>query len=1042
METIKPIASKLFVTSSVEGKDDWDERYEKCYGLLQSMTNGLSEKEAHDALTSAVCKDAKLHDEVTMGFLFSILTDPPSAARSYCEFNLVSRDGYSPLINHATQLIVEKYIRLLETPRVQLLWLVKELVRNSAVGTDGLVWNLMRQVAGGDVTPKNLWLADNLIDVFLEHRTWLDKYPILIASVVYTYLRLLEDHVAPGLAALKQKEVTLVAALLREKFADCLVIGRDLVRLLQNVARIPELEGVWRDLLHNPKVLAPNFTGVLQLMQVRTSRRFLQARLTPDMEKKLGFLTSQVRFGYQKRYQDWFTRQYLSTMESQSLRCDLIRFIVGVIHPSNELLCSDIIPRWAVIGWLLTTCTSNVAAANAKLALFYDWFFYDPEKDNIMNIEPAILVMYHSMRPHPAITATLLDFLCRIIPSFYPPYTAQVRGGVVTSLRQILEKRVLPSLSPLFDSTKLDHDLRSLLLETLPEFCNTESSFREERLHLNEDGLDNIETLDNHVKREDEPVFSDEEDPDDIPLAKVRLKDKNISSTNSQPLPTDIAQHLEELDSPLKTQMEQLYHEQDNEAKCAAVESFVQLVTTEPPESETMTVLAQILCIMFASQFETKLFKADATPEAIEDSISRPMFVLFRAASEMMEDEAGKTVMLDLIWEMKQIRPVVGYYLLYYLKASQADEIKWSVYKELCGKSSDPFGTVILDDFKRCMEDDISLMVYLTPALFQNFPTVCRGNPALIHTLVFSIDASQLHQLMCLVAQGSLVLVGTEHAPFFKLVEESLNWETWEQLCLWHLLRSHGCSLPTNMFTPVLSILQSPQHTEALSALLIKFSHEKPTSDLVQALLARELKSHDLLTSSLLSYWSRDNTYSTALAQALVSQLNISVANALPIQTSPTKRKRGTANSNQKNATNNSTPGPGVDVLGERMLGHLDALRLCVSSHPKSIFNQDSVQTALQQMQAVCTDVQKKKFSDLFALAESEEASEVGAVGSVSNSRSTKNSTRGRKGGRGTGRGKAVVKHDSESSEESSEEEVVKPRLPKKRRKLMGSDSD
>jgi len=52
--------------------------------------------------------------------------------------------------------------------------------------------------------------------------------------------------------------------------------------------------------------------------------------------------------------------QYLSTPESQSLRCDLIRYICAVIHPSNELLCSDIIPRWAVIGWLLTTCTVSV----------------------------------------------------------------------------------------------------------------------------------------------------------------------------------------------------------------------------------------------------------------------------------------------------------------------------------------------------------------------------------------------------------------------------------------------------------------------------------------------------------------------------------------------------------------------------------------------------------------------------------------------------------------------------------------------------------
>lgn len=68
-------------------------------------------------------------------------------------------------------------------------------------------------------------------------------------------------------------------------------------------------------------------------------------------------LCPQVRFGQQKRYQDWFQRQYLSTAESQSLRCDLIRYICGVVHPSNEVLSSDILPRWAIIGWLLTTCT-------------------------------------------------------------------------------------------------------------------------------------------------------------------------------------------------------------------------------------------------------------------------------------------------------------------------------------------------------------------------------------------------------------------------------------------------------------------------------------------------------------------------------------------------------------------------------------------------------------------------------------------------------------------------------------------------------------
>ena len=82
-----------------------------------------------------------------------------------------------------------------------------------------------------------------------------------------------------------------------------------------------------------------------------------------------------------------------------------------------------------------------------------------------MNIEPAILVMHHSMRPHPAITATLLDFLCRIIANFHPREQEAVRSGIYSSLRMILDKKVLPSLAPILENPKLDKELRAMLRE-------------------------------------------------------------------------------------------------------------------------------------------------------------------------------------------------------------------------------------------------------------------------------------------------------------------------------------------------------------------------------------------------------------------------------------------------------------------------------------------------------------------------------------------------------------------------------------------------
>jgi integrator complex subunit 3 len=63
------------------------------------------------------------------------------------------------------------------------------------------------------------------------------------------------------LEALRTKEAQFVVTLLRERFSDCMHIGRDLIRLLQNVARIPEIDAFWKDMIQNPTSLCPSFTG-------------------------------------------------------------------------------------------------------------------------------------------------------------------------------------------------------------------------------------------------------------------------------------------------------------------------------------------------------------------------------------------------------------------------------------------------------------------------------------------------------------------------------------------------------------------------------------------------------------------------------------------------------------------------------------------------------------------------------------------------------------------------------------------------------------
>lgn len=168
---------------------------------------------------------------------------------------------------------------------------------------------------------------------------------------------------------------------------------------------------------------------------------------------------------------------------------------------------------------------------------------------------------------------------------------SQVRQGIHTSLRQILDKRVLPSLSPLMDNQKLDKELQLMLHETFPEFCRAAQNSSPP----NVDGVKS-EDLDGEVEAltpqslppdPSEPSFSDDEDQDDIPIGtidhvlftnadyirsiaakKIEIKKANANSTRSIPTPLlEITSTLNQLDDDVKGFVESLLSDTDSEAR-------------------------------------------------------------------------------------------------------------------------------------------------------------------------------------------------------------------------------------------------------------------------------------------------------------------------------------------------------------------------------------------------------------------------------------------------------------------------------------------
>ena len=54
----------------------------------------------------------------------------------------------------------------------------------------------------------------------------------------------------------------------------------------------------------------------------------------------------------------------------------------------------------------------------------------------------------------------------------------------------------------------------------------------------------------------------------------------------------------------------------------------------------------------------------------MEDSISRPMFVLLRCFAEMVDDDSkSRAPIAELLVELYKLQPKMGYFLLYFLRA-------------------------------------------------------------------------------------------------------------------------------------------------------------------------------------------------------------------------------------------------------------------------------------------------------------------------------------------------------------------------------------
>ncbi|XP_024538045.1 integrator complex subunit 3 [Selaginella moellendorffii] len=902
------MTSKLLHRGSHEAQDELEIILSQAYSTFQAQLSA--------SYLSTVPPAQR--GPLTQALLYAILIQPQggggagaSSATSSSATSLINQlttittDGYAAFVGLLLRLVNDSYAKLLEHPRGQIIWLLKQLIEFYATDVDNLCLLLLRQIVGGDTSPTNVWLAMQMLEVLTTKISWVTSNHGLLTSAVYTYLRLLPDHSMAknsSVNELRQAEIKFCASMIREHFQECLGIGRDLIRLLQDVSSIAEFDAIWRDLLANPASFrVPSFTDIGQLYVVKTHTRYFQSRLTPEMEAQIKFMLTHVRMGSQRRYQGWFTQRFLSTPESETLVCDLIRYVCCVHHPSNQILQSDILPRWALIGWLLKCCKSNHVEANAKLALLYDWLFFVPKTDNIMNIEPGILVMFQSIPKYVDMTNSLLEFLFLLMEHYDPPRKELLHRGVAASVEILVGKGVVRNLEPLATAPAIALPLREKLSQLFPLYCKVEGAG---------DGL-KLKPLGKLAVREES------EDKGEVDTTSESVIRKRRRTGVHDPNASELISHLEKFSKALalsqdaaikvlesslgcltsQERAEKFASQVTDITKKAAYDLFSPLAatpTTKAEGDETMSLTSSLLrlyvgfgyphvrtMLLFWSRegfavgprllcYVSRLAEELETKDYVLGILKSKDADQIKAEASDISDEDGEATRAPETKRLqrqgssatqKSLRKRFHNAVAEAFKAYeefQRSLVLINVAAESVANPDEEVRFALLNDLKTCLVWNVARLQRVLPSVCRYLPNLAVGYDKFMHLMVSVLGPAEILSVEFRLALGEFPVIGSAE-NLARLVKASLAWDSIEQHYFWKLLIAEvqGCGPLTSLEVLKLcsSCVNPESDVEAMSGMLSLLRSSTPSTALSSALLLAPPSFADLAVAVFTSWF-------------------------------------------------------------------------------------------------------------------------------------------------------------------------------------------
>lgn len=276
------------------------------------------------------------------------------------------------------------------------------------------------------------------------------------------------------------------------------------------------------------------------------------------------------------------------------------------------------------------------------------------------------------------------------------------------------------------------------------------------------------------------------DDDDDLPLSKVRLKEKpNVDKVQ---LPAAINDAFDKL---------------LNSKTSSAFESFLndlRTCTSSLNGEQELYIVDNLIDIMKSTlpTHEKTIFPQSKNDEKhLTQSISYPYFSLFKVLHQH-EDKLKKSFSNVLIALYKRLS-TIGFMMLYFLKVytrllqrknpNGTVAFKNSLYKHYCDLLNEKIEQHLPHDLCLLEQESTNMFLWILPDIYREFKSHMINNCDVLKLLVSCIDSKNLRDLIYSVTQGKLTIFKNDGV--IDCVRESFNYETFEQIFLWQLIQAH-----------------------------------------------------------------------------------------------------------------------------------------------------------------------------------------------------------------------------------------------------------